>query len=204
MIPSDVQMRLQAIQNDFFQRFSQSDNEANEITLTETEKNTGSSPATKCCVTITGSNNAIVFHSLDRCKFNWLIQPKCADHIIMEHINCGWILHIFELKNSVKKDTWFNIYEQFKGAYLRAEAIAGFLHITFNKVKVYICYQLDKFSESSLAAIRASLNNEKKREILDYWEKNELHLDCFEGKNKVRCEKIKIQLDQNGNGCSNL
>jgi hypothetical protein len=139
MIADEIKQRLNEIDKTFIE-------ESTEIFILEETEKEG-----KAKILLSLSNYSLLCKNIDKQKFNWLKQKKCADYIIMEKKNEEWILHIFEFKKTVTKEKWvMDIYEQFKGAYPRALSIAAFLQINICKVIVYSCYRDEEIIEETI------------------------------------------------------
>jgi hypothetical protein len=184
MLPDEVEVRLREIGSSFFER---SDVPNSKFTLEEKE------PEGKAKVYLYLSNDSIFFNQADNMRFNWIKEQKCADHIVFEHCGESYILHIFELKTTIKIQEWLHIQKQFKGACLRALAIAGFLNIKISDVIVYSCYREERISGIQKPIVYRTANIDKNtRNAMSSWNEDSLRLDIFNG---IVCKNKKIELD---------
>jgi hypothetical protein len=146
------------------------------------------------------SNPSLLFKKLDKkWGFDFLHRRKCADGIVLELRDSDkCVLHIFEFKKTITKNSWLSTVEQYEGAYVRGEIIAAFLGLKIEKTTVNACFRNDKFRRHpGTATSHAMIADKKRRQRLSAWHEEELDLDCFGG---VRCVNKKIHLDENGNG----
>lgn len=93
----------------------------------------------------------ILFRKVDEHKLPYLKIKTCADYVLFENRNNEWLVHIFELKKTVKTKEWIHIKKQFSGALQNAYALAGVLGVEINldKVKAYTVYRNDKLNDAS-------------------------------------------------------
>jgi hypothetical protein len=149
-------------------------------------------------ISVVLSRPSLLLCKIDRWKFSWLKRKKCADYAVLEKHDGYWVLHIFELKKTVDLKEWMRMCEQFAGAYLRAEAVAGFVRVTISGVKVYPCYRNDKFGSSSdTICLRVANTDRQQRETISAWNTGKANIGVFAG---VPCEIVKFRLDGNNSG----
>ncbi|MDR1964385.1 MAG: hypothetical protein LBQ50_11445 [Planctomycetaceae bacterium] len=89
---------------------------------------------------------------LPRQNVFFLKNQKCADGVIWEYLKekC-YRLHLFEMKRTMKPQTWIKIKEQFHGAYLRCRMIANLLEWDIDKyVALYTVFYRDMFEHTSI------------------------------------------------------
>ncbi len=86
-------------------------------------------------------------------KCNFLRQEKkyglqkSVDHVLFEHMEAGWRLHLFEMKSGVGYKTWQeSIKPKVRTSYFTALAIAEFLGIRICECIVYTTYENEKFN----------------------------------------------------------
>lgn len=144
---------------------------------------------------------SILFSSLDRDKGNlrFIKNKKTADHLIIEHSEGAWKVHIVEFKKSVGGDTWSDMKRQFFGGLIKAFQFCGILGISFNKddIYVYSAYYRDRFQEKdSLIDARVKLHR-KSMGILEEWVGDNTCVTVSDGFT-ARHRKIKMDLDEKG------
>jgi hypothetical protein len=181
----EIEGRLKELNED---RIEQSDDS---FTLVET----GGGQA-RCNVKV--SAPAILFKNLDKWELDCFKQKKCADYAMIKKSEGGYSLHLFELKKTVGPKEWLKIIQQFTGAFLRSEMIAGFLRIPLCGVHVYTAYREEKMNVSSTIVLHSAISNGEKRECMEAWGKNSFDIHCFG--ERISCENNQIVLDQDGNG----
>lgn len=105
----------------------------------------------KAELTVKSDNECIVFHNLDKHSSRLYKIKKCADQVILENNNGEWILHIFELKKTIKKNEWNTMKEQFQGALFNMMSYATILGISIDikKTRVYSAYREDKLNDKT-------------------------------------------------------
>lgn len=159
-------------------------------------------------VTLNLAHPCIMFRDLDEHCLSYFKSKKTADCIVFERKDLeAWVLHIFKMKKTVKVKEWKKIYEQFKGAFYNALALAGFLGIelALQETKLYTCYQVDKIKEMFPASRLSFGHNDLSK---DEWMKNDSALACewLSGKVNLSCfeslcfplEKIEVLQDEDG------
>lgn len=145
-------------------------------------------------------NWCICFNNLDKNILPYINIKNCADYIIFEKTeNLSWILHIIECKRTVKNKEWSHIKEQFKGAFLNALAISGYLgiNIDMNNIKLYTALRNDKLSEYLKAnpiELKSQVGRLSENNDIFEWREGEVILETF---NKINCKHEKIQLNVN-------
>lgn len=95
------------------------------------------------------TNPCITFKKLDDNRLGYFKQKNTADGLMIEMTPEKCRLHIFELKKTIDISSLEKMLKQFKGAYLNALAIAGYLGITYDQVLLYCGYRYDKLSQAS-------------------------------------------------------
>jgi hypothetical protein len=181
MLPDEIAVRLKEISDKYFER-------SDKQFILEEKKVGGQAK-----IDLYLSNDSIFLKEMEKVGFDWIKVRKCADHIVFECSDKNYILHIFEIKMTVNKPRWLEIQEQFKGAYLRAMAIAGTLNIKISDVIVYSCYRDDKTSHNFDAIVSRTANIDKNtRNAISSWNEDILCLDIFDG---IVCKNKKIKLD---------
>jgi hypothetical protein len=150
------------------------------------------------------SNPSLLLKKLDeKWGFDFLKRTQCADCIVLELRDSDkCVLHIFEFKKTITKNSWFSTVGQYEGACVKGAFVAAFLGLTVEETTVNAGFRNDKFSLPLGTAISHAMLADKKRrqtlsQRLNAWDKDELDLDCFGG---VRCVNKKIHLDENGDG----
>lgn len=108
-------------------------------------------------------------------------------------------MHIIECKRTVKNKEWNHIKEQFKGAFLNALAISGYLgiNIDMNNVKLYTALRNDKLNEylkSNPIELKSQVGRFSEFNDMFEWNEGEVILETF---NKIICKHKKIQLNVN-------
>ncbi len=101
---------------------------------------------------IGGIGENLCIENLDKkVGFNFLNEDpingmgKQSDHLIFEHINSKWILHIIEMKTTVNDKEWVSIRYKSRTSYLMALSIAVFLGIEITQIHAYTTYEKEKF-----------------------------------------------------------
>jgi len=143
------------------------------------------------------NNPCIAFKKLDDNIFQYLKCGECADDIIFEKSDNTWILHIIEFKRTVKSDEWIKVKSQFKGAFLNAIVIAGYLGIKINmdNIKLYTGFRNDKILKQRLASpaeLKGQIGKSLRCNDTEDWESGQVLLSVF---NTIVCIHTKIQLD---------
>ena len=93
----------------------------------------------------------IAFEKMERHKISYLKNQCAADYILLQLKEDNWYVHIFELKRTVKDESWKHIKKQFSGSLQNIIALAGFLNIqiVFEKVFLYTAYRNDTINNTS-------------------------------------------------------
>jgi hypothetical protein len=78
-----------------------------------------------------------------------LKKQCCADTVIWQCDQNHWQLHILEIKQSVGRDEWEKIKNQFLGAYRLCRMLAAVLDIEFETVRFYTVFVNDKINTNS-------------------------------------------------------
>ncbi|MDR2439608.1 MAG: hypothetical protein LBE12_09610 [Planctomycetaceae bacterium] len=78
-----------------------------------------------------------------------LKKQCCSDTVIWQCDQNHWQLHIFEIKQSVGRDEWEKIKNQFLGAYRLCRMLAAVLDIEFETVQFYTVFVNDKINTNS-------------------------------------------------------
>ena len=142
-------------------------------------------------------NQCIYFWDLENKKMQYFVCKKCADHVVFEKKADAWIIHIFEMKRTVKKDEWITIKEQFKGALQNSLALVGVLGINdeVKEIKLYTAFRNDKinnYSNTIQQRIQMHETKEKREQYVNDWNDEVISLN-FLGVEKFL--HIKIPLD---------
>jgi hypothetical protein len=147
-------------------------------------------------------NAAIHFENVDERRWPYLTHKNCADAIVFQYADGRWILHIFELKRTIRSDSWKAMQKQFDGAFLNALVMAGFLKIDIDDITVYSCFREDKLTKPKESIeVRNATGNRNCRNIIESWKRSDYRLNCCE---TILCRHIKTQLDERGIGTIEL
>ena len=80
-------------------------------------------------------------------KEDYFLPVSDTDHVLFEHMEAGWRLHLFEMKSGVGYKTWQeSIKPKVRTSYFTALAIAEFLGIRICECMVYTTYENEKFN----------------------------------------------------------
>lgn len=146
----------------------------------------------------------ILFRGLEKRKLQYFKNNKCADYVIFESGDDICILHIFELKRTVKKDEWEHIKQQFSGALQNALALAGVLEVSISleNVQLHTVYRNDKLNDAANPAVLRKKLHDKSAGSKDSagsdWNSRQISLEFPQG---VLFSHHKIKLDiENGTG----
>lgn len=146
------------------------------------------------------SNPCILFKDLEKRKLKYFKNDMCADYVLFEYGGQNWIVHIFELKRTVKTKEWEHIKRQFSGALQNALALAGVLdfNVDLKQVHLYTAYRNDLINnDANPVAVRCQMHEQKHAEELavdDDWNHEFISLD-FPGELKLPHRKVKLQID---------
>lgn len=151
-------------------------------------------------LTLNLQNPCILFRDLEHKKLEYFKNKKCADYVLYEQRDGGWMLHIFELKRTISEKHWLIMKEQFKGAIQNSLAIAGFLgiEVDMHNICVYSVYRNDKLKDySNPAKLRFQMHHPKCSGISEEckdWNEEEIVLD-FLDKEKFVHHKIPLNIE---------
>lgn len=179
--------------------------ESNQYTLEETEEQGKS----LLMVSIEDENFCIKkYDDKKRCAFfktpnqagkNDESVSKCVDHVIMQHKNGAWRLHLIEMKSSVGAKTWERIKKQNRDAYLEILALSGVLGINFSEITSYTTYESEKFKNDDTNPLtKTALLGKKASNGYEQWESGYMELSVRAGKPlQIKHNKIRMVKDNN-------
>lgn len=146
-------------------------------------------------VKIICNNKIVVFKNMEKKKLQNLKCKNCADYIIFEETQDGTVVHILEMKRTVKEKEWEHIKKQFLGAVLNSYALAGVLEteIDERKIEFYTCYRRD-FLNSSIS-MRVALADRTAKSGNAEWNSGVVKIEESGGFAGEFCHH-KIQLDE--------
>jgi len=148
------------------------------------------------------SNNYIFAISLShQNKIKAFKHQKVADWIVLEFLNSKEVvLHLIELKRSIKTNSWQKIKEQFKGAYEHSALLKGLFDYEIKDVICYSAYVFDKLnleSTSNPILLKNSLGNDEYKSAID-WKKEKISMHNID----FLHVKIELNLENGiGKGC---
>lgn len=98
-----------------------------------------------------GNDMFIAFEKMEGHTISYLKNQCAADYVLLQLKEENWYVHIFEIKRTVKDESWEHAKKQFSGSLQNAIALAGFLNIqiAFEKVFFYTAYRNDTISNAS-------------------------------------------------------
>lgn len=181
--------------------------ESNQYTLEETEEQGKS----LLKVSIEDENFCIKkYDDKKRCAFfktpnqagkNDESVSKCVDHVIMQHKNGVWRLHLIEMKSSVGAKTWERIKKQNRDAYLEILALSGVLGINFSEITSYTTYESEKFKNDDTNPLKkTALLGKKASNGYEQWESGDMELSVRAGKPlQIKHNKIRMVKDNDNN-----
>ena len=73
---------------------------------------------------------------------------KCVDHVILQHTDDGWILHMIEMKGRMDNRKWFDVRLKNRASYLDIRALCTALGIRIKTVYTYTTYAENRFSKA--------------------------------------------------------
>lgn len=91
---------------------------------------------------------------------------KCVDHVILQHKDDNWFLHLIEMKKTIRSDVLFDIRKKNRDAYFFMVALSSILQIKFKSVKSYTTYETDNTD------IESQTNTRVKMLTLGEWHPN--------------------------------
>lgn len=140
------------------------------------------------------SNNCILIRNLENNKLQYFKNKKCADYVMFESIDDIWRVHIFEMKRTVKKETWEKeIKKQFCGVMQNVLAFSGVLGIEIADIVLHTVYRNDKINDMA-NPVRQHLSIHKKSISRTDWNDGEISLE-FLDKKRFKHNKIKLNSD---------
>ena len=160
--------------------------------------------ATCLCLTEKGEGQAdlkvhlnsecILIRNLEKNKLEYFRNKKCADYVMFERANDTWKVHIFEMKRTVKEETWEKeIKQQFCGAMQNVLAFSGVLGIEIEDIVLHTVYRNDKINDMA-NSIRQHLGVYDKNKSKTDWNDGEISLG-FLDRQKFRHYKIKLNIE---------
>ncbi|MDE7184857.1 MAG: hypothetical protein K2O40_10385 [Lachnospiraceae bacterium] len=144
----------------------------------------------------------ILIRKLEKNKLEYFLNKKCADYVLLEHTVKGWIAHIFEMKRTIKTDTWeAEIKKQFHGAMQNLLAFSGVLGIEIQDIVLHTVYRNDKINDMANPVKQHLTTHCKDRKRTD-WNDRNITLN-FLDRTHFRHDKIKLDLET-GEGAYSL
>lgn len=139
-------------------------------------------------------NKCILIRKLEKNKLEYFLNKKCADYVIFESTDVSWIAHIFEMKRTVKEDTWENeIKRQFQGAMQNILAFSGVLGIEIEDIILHTVYRNDKVNDMANPVKQHPGMYCKSKGGTD-WNNGEIALE-FLDKKRFKHDKIKLDIE---------
>nr|WP_294513597.1 hypothetical protein [uncultured Rhodopila sp.] len=82
----------------------------------------------------------------------WLANQQCADAVIFEFAGERTILHLIEMKTTMRPDAWTKTKQQLVGPYHNALALAGVLQLSPPfEFKAHVAYREDRLGPAATA-----------------------------------------------------
>lgn len=145
-------------------------------------------------LTIQLNTQCILIRKLEKNKPEYFRNKKCADYVLFECIGECWKAHIFEMKRTVKIDTWeTEIKKQFQGAMQNILAFSGILGIEIQDIVLHTVYRNDKINDMTNLVKQHLPMHRKDRRRMD-WNDRSIALDFLDRKH-FRHEKIKLDVE---------
>lgn len=139
-------------------------------------------------------NKCILIRNLENNKMEYFKNKKCADYVMFEGIDGIWKAHIFEMKRTVKKETWEKeIKRQFLGAMQNILAFSGILGIKLEEIVLHTVYRNDKINDMA-NPVRLHPGMARKIANRTDWNDMEISLEFLDQK-RFRHDKIKLDLE---------
>lgn len=138
------------------------------------------------------SNKCILVRNLEKNKLEYFLNKKCADYVLFESTDANWNAHIFEMKRTVKEDTWeTEIKKQFQGAMQNILAFSGVLGIEVGDIILHTVYRNDKINDMSNPVRQHPGARHKSNTD---WNDGEISLEFLDRK-RFRHDKIKLDIE---------
>ncbi len=139
-------------------------------------------------------NDCILIRNLENNKLEYFKNKKCADYVMFESKDDIWKVHIFEMKRTVKEETWEKeIKKQFCGAMQNVLAFSGVLGIEIEDIVLHTVYRNDKINDTANPVRQHPGIRHKSRSMTD-WNDEEISL-VFLDKKRFKHDKIKLKID---------
>ena len=175
----------------------------NEVCLEETET-TG---RTKLIVQMDSSDNYCIKNPdnngmthigffRDEGKFS---MQKRVDHIIFEKMEDGlWVIHLIEMKTTVKEKTWADTKGKFRASLLLSQGIASMLGMSIKDVKMYTTYeQVDLSCDVHAPTARRGQVGKKMVRPEDEWGGRDFGLNFGE---RIKFKHIPLKMERKEEG----
>ena len=113
---------------------------------------------------------------------------------MFESIDGIWKVHIFEMKRTIKEETWEKeIKQQFCGALQNVLVFSGVLGIEIKDIMLHTVYRNDKINDMANPVKQHSGIRHKNRTMTD-WNDKEVSLE-FLDKKRFKHDKIKLDIE---------
>jgi hypothetical protein len=132
----------------------------------------------------------------------WLANQQCGDAVVFECVGEQTILHLIEMKSTMRPDAWTKTKKQLAGAYHNALALAGALHLSPPfEIKAHVAYREDRLSPTSTADALLLKQPLGRRAIEDFndWSDGRIGIDGV-----ADIPLNKIRRDSDGNASARL
>lgn len=129
------------------------------------------------------NSECILIRNLEKNKLEYFRNKKCADYVMFERANDAWKVHIFEMKRTVKEETWEKeIKQQFCGAMQNVLAFSGVLGIEIEDIVLHTVYRNDKINDMA-NSIRQHLSMYEKIKVKQIGTMGRFHLNFWIDRN---------------------
>jgi hypothetical protein len=132
----------------------------------------------------------------------WLQDQECGDAVVFEFAGEQTILHLIEMKSTMRPDAWTKTKRQLAGAYHNALAMAGVLHLSPPFViKAHVANREDRLSPASSpdALLLKQPLGKSATEIFNDWSDGRIGIDGM-----ADIPLNKIHRDSDGNAPASL
>lgn len=181
MFQAGLQERMQLLEPELV--------EVSDTCLHLTEKGEGQAD-----LTIQLNSQCILIRKLEKNKLEYFLNKKCADYVLFECTGECWIAHIYEMKRTVKTDTWeTEIKKQFQGAMQNILAFSGVLGIEIQDIILHTVYRNDKINDMT-NPVKQHLPMHRKDKRNTDWNDRNIALDFLDRK-RFRHDKIKLDVE---------
>ena len=153
------------------------------------------------------NQDTLVFHEPEKNTLPYLDEAKknakaSPDKFLFEfHGGNECDLHIMEFKKTMNTSSIKKSKIQLIMGIYNARAVAGFLNIKINNIRIYSVYRSDlieSIEDDKSINIRAAISNKEDQKLIRDWKRGVCVLK-LDNKEKI-FKHEKIQLDQNGTG----